>query len=120
MQSMYSLGTVLLTTSWTEVTDDSSTCDKHPIECPSPGCHGNQGYVLFNPAYRQRLLLLTNSPAGQLLFVCVKSGTEGLLGLVVLMIMHKVQHRVCVRKSVCLSVWRSVCTDCLYILTDAA
>lgn len=70
------------------VKDNYSTCDKCPIECPSQGCHGEQGHVLFNPACRQWPPPLTNCPTGQLLFVCVTSGTKDLPGLVVLMNTH--------------------------------
>lgn len=74
-------------TSGTRVKANVSTCDKCPTECLSLCCQGDQGHVLFNPAHMQRLPPLTNCPMGQLLFVCVMSGTEGLPRFTVLMIM---------------------------------
>lgn len=36
---------------WTRMKGGLSTCDKWSTKCLSLGCHGNQGPVLFNPAY---------------------------------------------------------------------
>lgn len=80
---------------WTKVKDKQSPCDKCPTKCLSLACQGDQGHVFFNPDHTSRLSPLTNCPTGQLLFVCVMSGTEGLTGLIVLTIMQDTQHSVC-------------------------
>ena len=92
------------TTTENGVRDKQSNCDKCPTECLSLGCHGYQGRVLFNPTCRQQLPPLTNCPVGQLLFVCVRSGTEGLQRLAVLINMQDVQYRMYVHVSVCVCV----------------